>query len=126
MSIKIDVSIGELWDKFTILMIKKEKIKDIEKKKYVLKEMEILNDKMKLFLLHREPLFDELKKVNEKLWSIEDQLRIKEKNQIFDQEFIDLARAVYFTNDDRAKIKKEINIRYDSEIHEVKDYVDYI
>ncbi len=126
MSIKIDVSIGELWDKFTILMIKKEKIKDIEKKKYVLKEMEILNDKMKLFLLHREPLFDELKKVNEKLWSIEDQLRIKEKNQIFDQEFIDLARSVYFTNDDRAKIKKEINIRYDSEIHEVKDYVDYI
>ena len=126
MSIKIDVSIGELWDKFTILMIKKEKIKDTEKRKYVLKEMEILNDKMKLFLLHREPLFDELKKVNEKLWSIEDQLRIKEKNQIFDQEFIDLARAVYFTNDDRAKIKKEINIRYDSEIHEVKDYVDYI
>ena len=126
MSIKIDVSIGELWDKFTILMIKKEKIKDTEKRKYVLKEIEILNEKMKLFLLHREPLFDDLKKVNEKLWSIEDQLRIKEKNQIFDQEFIDLARAVYFTNDDRAKIKKEINIRYDSEIHEVKDYVDYI
>ena len=126
MSIKIDVSIGELWDKFTILMIKKEKIKDIEKRKHILKEIEILNEKMKLFLLHREPLFDELKKVNEKLWSIEDQLRIKEKNQIFDQEFIDLARAVYFTNDDRARIKKEINIRYDSEIHEVKDYIEYI
>ena len=126
MSMKIDVSIGELWDKFTILMIKKEKIKDIEKRKHVLKEIEILNEKMKLFLLHREPLFDELKKVNEKLWSIEDQLRIKEKNQIFDQEFIDLARAVYITNDNRARIKKEINVRYDSEIHEVKDYVDYI
>lgn len=126
MSVKIDVSIGELWDKFTILLIKKEKIKDIEKRNFVLKEIELLNEKMKLFLLHRQPLFDELKKVNEKLWSIEDQLRIKEKNQIFDQEFIDLARAVYFTNDDRAKIKKEINIRYYSEIHEVKDYVDYI
>jgi predicted DNA-binding protein YlxM (UPF0122 family) len=126
MSVKIDVSIGELWDKFTILMIKKEKIKDNEKRKFVLKEIELLNEKMKLFLLHKEPLFDELKKVNEKLWSIEDQLRIKEKNQIFDQEFIDLARAVYITNDNRARIKKEINVHYESTIHEVKDYVDYI
>ena len=125
MNIYVSVSIGELWDKYTILLIKKNKIQDPIKLKYVNREIEYLNENMNKFSYENNILFLELKNINEKLWDIEDQIRIKEINNSFDQEFIDLARKVYYVNDDRAEIKKKINIEFNSAIHEVKDYINY-
>ena len=118
MKITIPVSVGELLDKITILEIK-SMFTDNE---YVLKELEDLNtikSTLTQFVLEYEY---ELKKVNEKLWKIEDKIREKEKNQEFDEEFIDLARSVYKTNDERAKIKKEINELTNSKYKEIKLY----
>ena len=125
MNIYVSVSIGELWDKYTILLIKKNKFQDPIKLKYVNREIEYLNENMNKFSYENNILFLELKNINEKLWDIEDQIRIKEINNSFDQEFIDLARKVYHVNDDRAEIKKKINIEFNSAIHEVKDYINY-
>lgn len=125
MSVNIPVSIGELWDKYTILLIKNDKIIDIRKLALVKKEITSLQGFMDIYAFQEDHLYIELKKVNEKLWDIEDKLRIKEIEKKFDNEFITLARAVYYTNDERAEIKKHININYNSTICEVKEYVDY-
>lgn len=121
--ITIHVSIGELCDKYSILLIKKEKIKDELKLIHVNKEIELLDKCMNNY--KSSELFINLKQINEMLWEIEDRLRIKESLKLFDNEFIELARSVYYTNDNRAEIKRQININYNSLIHEVKDYIDY-
>jgi len=118
--IVIPVSYGELFDKITILQIKKEKIKT----QNVTKELVLLLDISKDISVDKE-LLNQLKLVNQTLWDIEDQIRIKERDQHFDQEFIDLARSVYIENDKRAKIKKHINIQLNSDIVEEKQYVKY-
>lgn len=118
--IEIPVSYGELFDKITILQIKKEKIQSDN----VLKELKLLLELSNNIKVSSE-LFYQLKLVNETLWDIEDNIRIKEKKQQFDQEFIDLARAVYIENDKRALIKKKINVELNSKITEEKQYVNY-
>jgi hypothetical protein len=125
MSVNVPISIGELWDKYTILLIKKEKITKINKVEIVMKEIEYLNILMNMYSYNEDDSFLQLYKVNLSLWDIEDKLRIKEKNNEFDDEFILLARNVYYTNDKRSEIKNNINMKYNSLIHEVKDYVDY-
>jgi hypothetical protein len=125
MTTQVHVSIGELWDKFTILLIKQEKIVDKEKLSFVNVELKYLDELMKNYEYIENELFCELKNVNKKLWNIEDSLRIKEKNKEFDNDFINLARSVYYTNDERAELKKKINILFKSEIHETKEYIEY-
>lgn len=124
MIIEIPISVGELIDKITILEIKSERIKHPGKLQNVNKELELLNDKIVNLNISNE-IFDELKETNEKLWDIEDMLRQKEKKQEFDDEFIRLARGVYFTNDKRSDLKKSINLMYGSELHEEKEHVMY-
>jgi hypothetical protein len=119
------ISIGELIDKITILEIKQIymtgiKLKNINKEMKLLKN--ILQDKN---LEINIDLIKNLKKVNKKLWEIEDNIRIKESNQEFDEEFIKLARSVYIENDKRASIKKEINQKYNSDLVEEKSYKNY-
>ena len=117
----IPVSIGELYDKYTILQIKKEKINNINKLAYITTELTHLQpliDKFKLDLA----LVEKIKNVNERLWEIEDNIRIKEAKLEFDEEFINLARLVYKTNDERYSIKAMINNIYNSAIQEIKDY----
>ena len=125
MNESVIVSIGELWDKFTILLIKKEKIKDINKLIYIDSEIKFLTSNMEKYKYIEDKLFSNLKNVNEKLWDIEDKIRKKEYEKVFDNEFIDLARLVYYTNDERSEIKKEINKKFNSIIYEVKDYISY-
>jgi len=119
------ISIGELIDKITILEIKQIymtgiKLKNINKEMKLLKN--ILQDKN---LEINIDLIKNLKKINKKLWEIEDNIRIKESNQEFDEEFIKLARSVYIENDKRASIKKEINQKYNSDLVEEKSYKHY-
>ena len=119
------ISIGELIDKITILEIKQIymtgiKLKNINKEMKLLKD--ILQDKN---LEINIDLIENLKKINKKLWEIEDNIRIKESNQEFDEEFIQLARSVYIENDKRASIKKEINQKYNSDLVEEKSYKNY-
>ena len=121
----INVSIGELWDKYTILLIKKQKIDNKDKLKSVDLELELLNAKMNKYKFYDNPLFLELKVINETLWEIEDSIRIKELNKEFDSIFINLARNVYITNDKRCECKNKINDFYGSSIQEIKEYVDY-
>ena len=125
MPVNVPVSLGELWDKYSILLIKQNKISNKEKLQFVEKEITYLNTLMKDYSYKDDVLFTDLKAVNEKLWDIEDKLRIKETKKEFDKEFIELARSVYYTNDERAAIKKKINVKFNSDIHEVKDYVKY-
>jgi hypothetical protein len=125
MSVCIPISIGELWDKYSILLIKREKIKNKEKQNIVKHEIELLDSLMNNYSYTDNEFFINLKSVNEKLWEIEDKIRIKEKNNSFDSEFVDLARSVYFTNDKRAEIKNAINKTYNSNICEVKEYINY-
>ncbi len=123
---KIEISTGELVDKVTILAIKLEKFKDEAKKANVKKEYDILTIPMNSAgITVNSKEFKDLKDVNLKLWHIEDDIRIKEQKKEFDSEFIELARSVYFTNDVRAEIKKEINLKYKSDLIEEKEYVDY-
>ena len=123
--INAPISIGELVDKITILEIKKIKLQN-SKLENVLKELSFLR---KLMAKHQieitDNLFTQLKEINQKLWNIEDQIRIKEKNKEFDNIFIELARSVYFKNDKRAEIKKRINQLSNSEITEEKSYAEY-
>ena len=128
MSIKIELSVGELLDKFSILQIKAERIDDPSKVKNINKELDVL-----MSLWNDSPYSDtnlsseinELKNINEALWDIEDKIRDKERNQVFDKDFIELARSVYFTNDKRAEIKRIINGKTGSELIEEKSYSDY-
>lgn len=123
---KIDISIGELVDKVTILSIKLEKVSNLEKLKNIRKEYDILLKPMQECGINVDSdEFVQLKTVNLKLWDIEDQIRIKEADKAFDEEFIELARSVYFINDDRADIKKRINLTFNSDLVEEKEYVDY-
>ena len=123
--INAPISIGELVDKITILEIKKNKLQN-SKLENVLKELSFLR---KLMAKHQieitDDLFTQLKEINLKLWNIEDQIRIKEKNKEFDNIFIELARSVYFKNDKRSEIKKRINLLSNSEITEEKSYAEY-
>ncbi len=125
MSVHIPVSIGELWDKYTILLIKQNKVTDKIKLNHVNNELKYLNTFMEKYDYKDNKLFIQLKSINEKLWDIEDSIRLKEKKKNFDDEFIELARAVYYTNDERGDIKKEINVLFNSVIHEVKNYEKY-
>ncbi len=123
---KIDISIGELVDKLTILSIKLEKISDAAKLKNCKNEYDILLKPMEECGIKTDSdEFTKLKSVNLELWEIEDKIRIKELKQEFDDGFIELARSVYFKNDDRADAKREINIKYKSELVEEKEYVNY-
>lgn len=125
MVVSINVSVGELFDKISILQIKTRKIKDENKLSLVKTELDLLlAEKEKLSEIPVD-LSNSLEIVNERLWLIEDRIRIKESRQEFDQEFIDLARDVYFTNDHRCFIKHKIDEFFGSDIMEVKEYVDY-
>ena len=122
---KIEVSIGELLDKLSILTIKSKRIKDESKLKNINTELEELKTSFSIENSEFIELFNELIDVNEKLWVIEDKLRQKEREKIFDDEFISLARSVYFTNDKRSEIKKAINKKTNSYIVEEKSYEKY-
>ncbi|MDC1002337.1 DUF6165 family protein [Candidatus Pelagibacter sp.] len=126
--ILVEVSVGELLDKISILEIKQEKIKDTEKLNFINEEHSILkdqlNDNVKIDKKLTE-LFESLKQINAKLWVIEDNKRQCEKEKDFTDNFIKLSRDVHFLNDDRAKIKLEINIHTGSKIKEIKEYTSY-
>ena len=123
---KIDVSIGELVDKVSILEIKLKKVKNKDKLQNIKKEYDLLKVSMEQCGITAESeFFKRLVEVNSRLWVIEDDIRVKESSQEFDQDFIRLARSVYFENDERAAIKKEINLKYNSDLVEEKEYVDY-
>jgi hypothetical protein len=123
---EIEVSTGEIVDKFTILTLKQANINDEEKLKSVIKELNYLSEKLlELSIPTDEILMVELLKVNSSLWKVEDLLRDFEKANSFGEEFIDLARSVYKLNDKRSYIKKEINIKYGSKFIEEKQYASY-
>ena len=124
----VEVSVGELLDKISILEIKKEKIKDPEKLKFISNEHSILKDQFEKNVKSDDKLnklFQDLKEINAKLWIIEDQKRDCEKNKDFGEKFIKLSRDVHFFNDDRAKIKLEMNNHTGSSIKEIKEYTSY-
>jgi hypothetical protein len=125
--VSVLVSVGEMIDKLSILQVKKTKISNVEKLEFVNKEFELLHDLSSVYLnkVEIESLYQQLIKINSSLWDIEDKLRISEKDNKFESEFISLARQVYFTNDERFRLKNEINLMTSSEIREVKDYVKY-
>ncbi len=126
--ILVEVSVGELLDKISILEIKQDKIKDIEKLKFIKEEHSILSDQLNKNVKSDEKLnilFSSLKEINAKLWVIEDEKRQCEKDQNFTDKFIKLSRDVHFLNDERAKIKLEINNYTGSKIKEIKEYTSY-
>ncbi len=126
--ILVEVSVGELLDKISILEIKKEKIKDSQKLKFINNEHQILKEQLDKNVISDEKiekLFKSLKEINAKLWVIEDDKRLCEKNSNFEEKFISLSRNVHFLNDDRAKIKLEINKQTKSKIKEIKLYTEY-
>ena len=127
-TILVEVSVGELLDKISILEIKKEKIKDSEKLKFINDEHEVLKNQLDKNVKSDEKidkLFQSLKEINSKLWIIENDKRLCEKNSDFSEKFIKLSRDVHFLNDDRAKIKLEINTHTGSKIREIKYYTNY-
>ena len=126
--ILVEVSVGELLDKISILEIKQEKIKDPEKLKFINEEHSILKDQLNKNVKSDQKLnelFETLKKINAKLWIIEDDKRQCEKDKDFTEKFIKLSRDVHFLNDERAKIKLEINNLTGSKIREIKEYTNY-
>ncbi len=126
--ILVEVSVGELLDKISILEIKKEKIKDNSKLKFIDDEYNVLKEQLKNNVKNDEKLnklFLSLKEINSKLWVIEDDKRMCEKNSDFSDKFVELSRNIHFLNDKRAKIKLEINQLTGSKIREVKEYTDY-
>ena len=126
--ILVEVSVGELFDKISILEIKQEKIKDAEKLKFIDEEHSILKDELNKNVKSDKKLnnfFSLLKEINAKLWVIEDEKRQCEKDKNFGEKFIKLSRDVHFLNDDRAKIKLEINNHTGSTIKEIKEYTNY-
>jgi 2-hydroxy-3-keto-5-methylthiopentenyl-1-phosphate phosphatase len=127
METSINISVGELLDKLTILEIKKEKIKSEEKLIHIEKEYGILKEKSSQYLdsLEVKEVFEELIEVNSKLWVIEDDLRDLESQKRFDEEFVEKARLVYMTNDHRFALKNKINLLTNSGIQEQKGYKSY-
>ena len=126
--ILVEVSVGELLDKISILEIKQEKIKNTESLKFIKDEYNILKAELDKNVKNDEKLknlFNSLKEINSKLWIIEDDKRMCEKNKDFGEKFIKLSRDVHFLNDDRAKIKLEINNHTGSTIKEIKEYTSY-
>mgnify|MGYP001349088896 CR=1 FL=1 len=129
MRIKIEISVGELLDKISILSIKRDKIKDSKKLTEINRELLFLEQHGNKIRSQDDIQYDnflnKLILINSKLWDIEDKIRVFEKKAAFKDEFISLARNVYFTNDERFECKNEINDFYGSEIVEVKEYVEY-
>jgi len=126
--ILVEVSVGELLDKISILEIKKDKIKDPQKLKFISDEHTILKDQLDKNVKSDNKLndlFQSLKEINAKLWVIEDDKRLCEKNSDFTENFIKLSRDVHFLNDDRAKIKLEMNNHTGSKVKEIKEYTSY-
>ena len=126
--ILVEVSVGELLDKISILEIKQEKIKNPESLKFIKDEYNILKAELDKNVKNDEKLknlFNSLKEINSKLWNIEDDKRMCEKNKDFGEKFIKLSRDVHFLNDDRAKIKLEMNNHTGSAIKEIKEYTSY-
>ena len=126
--ILVEVSVGELLDKISILEIKREKIKDTESLKFIAEEYNVLKAELDKNIKSDNKLndlFNSLKEINSKLWVIEDEKRLCEKNKDFGEKFIKLSRDVHFLNDDRAKIKLEINTHTGSSIREIKEYTSY-
>ena len=126
--ILVEVSVGELLDKISILEIKKEKIKDSQKLNFINDEYSILKEQLDKNVTSDDKLsslYKSLKKINARLWVIEDDKRLCEKNSDFTENFIKLSRDVHFLNDDRAKIKLEINHHTGSKIKEIKEYTSY-
>ena len=126
--ILVEVSIGELLDKISILDIKKDKIKDETKLEHILREYKILKEEYDSKVKNDSKLsklYTSLREINSKLWVIEDEKRLCEKNANFGDDFIKLSRDVHFLNDERAKIKLEINIHTGSKIKEIKEYTKY-
>jgi len=127
MLINTPISLGELVDKISILIIKQKNITDETKLDHVKKELDFL-EKTLMNYVQREEInnyLENLININSKLWNIEDDIRECERKKLFDQTFIDLARSVYFTNDERAKVKNDINKTFGSELVEVKSYEEY-
>ncbi len=128
MTIQATISYGEFLDKLTILQIKKQRITDKDKLQNIQNELDSVTRAWQECPASKIDISAELaalKAINEKLWVIEDDIRDKERQQNFDQGFIELARSVYFENDTRAKIKREINIKLGSDLIEEKSYADY-
>ncbi len=128
MNINVEISIGELFDKITILEIKQKKINNAEKLVNINKELNSLNQLLAQQSFSREDAVEEiaaLRQINEQLWGIEDDIREKEAQKLFDASFIKLARSVYITNDKRSDIKRAINLRLGSDFVEEKSYEDY-
>lgn len=128
MNVNTEISIGEFFDKLTILEIKQSRIKDAGKLVNINKELEALNKLLEGLSFSRADVEQEvtaMRKVNEKLWVIEDDIREKESKKLFDEKFIELARSVYFTNDERSDIKRKINIKLGSDFVEEKSYEEY-
>ena len=127
MLINTPISLGELVDKISILLIKQKNIKDKSKILHVNKELDYLKSTLEKKIKKEEinNYLDQLVKINSELWKIEDDIRECERKKIFDQTFIELARSVYFTNDKRANVKSDINIKFGSELVEVKSYEKY-
>jgi len=120
------ISIGELYDKLTILEIKKEKITDKDKLINIIREnAELTVTALESNIVIDIDLYHKLKDVNLRLWQVEDAIRIKEKNNDFNEAFISLARSVYYLNDERSEIKREINLKFGSKIIEEKSYEKY-
>jgi len=125
--VTVPVSVGELIDKLSILQVKKGKVKNPDKLKFIEKEYDLLYDMCIEYFQDADILltFKELIDVNLKLWNIEDELRVIENTKDFGSHFIELARAVYYTNDERFRLKDKINTLTNSEIKEQKDYKEY-
>ena len=121
------VPLGDAFDKMTILEIKSQNVSDSEKKANINNELSYIREKLSIYFSSGElsELYSDLKGVNQALWDIEDSIRLKERDMVFDKGFIDLARSVYVTNDKRALIKKKINILLKSEFVEEKIYEKY-
>ena len=127
MLINTPISLGELVDKISILIIKQKNITDETKLDHVKKELDFLQRTLINYVQQEEinNYLENLININSKLWNIEDDIRECERKKLFDQTFIDLARSVYFTNDERAKVKNDINKSFGSELVEVKSYEEY-
>ena len=127
MLINTPISLGELVDKISILIIKQKNITDKSKLDHVKKELDFLQKTLMNYIQKQEinDFLENLININSKLWNIEDDIRECERNKLFDQKFIELARNVYFTNDERAKVKNDINKKFGSELVEVKSYEEY-
>ena len=127
MLINTPISLGELVDKISILIIKEKNITDETKLDHVKKELDFLQKTLMNYVQQEKVnnYLENLININSKLWNIEDDIRECERKKLFDQTFIDLARSVYFTNDERAKVKNDINKTFGSELVEVKSYEEY-